>query len=204
MERRPLPPLPPHRVDGTLPPASGLPGQPPSIATLSPYLVTLETLLDRLTTTRDRVQLARGLIALRSRLRALGIVQGFHWIGGSFVRIDADPRDIDVITFHVRPAAWVSDAARDAALASAPDLFELGRAREAYGCDARFVDLSNPVGAMRWGAYWSFLLGIDKDSYAASPEAPRRVGFLQLALAAPDQDRSALQHLEARARALGA
>lgn len=203
MERRPLPPLPPHRADGTLPPTSGVPGEPPSIASIAPFPVTLAALLDRLVTTPSRARLARGLIALRARLRELGIGHGFHWIGGSFVRLDAEPKDIDVVTFHSRPASWSSDAARGAALASAPDLFELGRAKGIYGCDARFVDLGIPLSAARWAAYWSLMLGIDKRSFAASPEAPRRVGFVQLGLATSDDDRGALALLDERERALG-
>jgi hypothetical protein len=80
---------------------------PREIAGISPYRCTVLELVERYRTSTVREKLLRGLLELRERLRERD-VDGFQWIGGSFVEdIEAQenrpPNDIDVVTFVALP-----------------------------------------------------------------------------------------------------
>lgn len=74
----------------------------------SPYAVSLQELVERFATSPARCRILRGFLAYRRELRAIGIVEGFQWVDGSFVEqievLDGrPPNDIDVVTFYKVP-----------------------------------------------------------------------------------------------------
>jgi hypothetical protein len=75
----------------------------------APYIVTLRELVERFATSPERCKILKGFLEYRKELRLIGIVEGFHWIDGSFVEeIEVlegrPPNDIDVVTFYKVPA----------------------------------------------------------------------------------------------------
>ena len=193
--------IPAHRDDGTLPPSRDMSEARPDINTMSPYVVPAHEFAERFAFSPGRTRLLHGFCDLRRRLREVGIVQGFHWIGGSFLRIDREPSDIDIVTFHVAPPAWADEEVRRAVMSTETDVFECGRSKKVYGCDARMVEIAHFASFARWTLYWSTLFSTEKASFARDKAAPRRVGFIQVPLLAPADDeplRDALAAAEAK------
>jgi hypothetical protein len=68
----------------------------------------MTALVQRFAASRERLDILRGLLEYRAALGAIGIVQGFQWLDGSFVE-DVEvtkgrpPSDIDVVTLAYRP-----------------------------------------------------------------------------------------------------
>jgi hypothetical protein len=122
-----------------------------SSADSSPYRVEALELARRFGRGVDRCDIVRGLFRYRAELRELGFVQGFQWLDGSFVediesREGRPPRDIDVVTFAFPPGGQDPDAVRRLLL-SRPDVFDLGRCKAGFRCDAHLVNLA---GAPEW------------------------------------------------------
>jgi hypothetical protein len=81
----------------------------PTAMKRSPYIVTLSELVECFATTPARCRILKGFLAYRAALHALGLLEGFQWIDGSFVEEievleERDPNDIDVVTFYKLPS----------------------------------------------------------------------------------------------------
>jgi hypothetical protein len=191
-------PLPLHRSDGTLPPTSAVDGRFYHPSHVSPYLLTMPELIARFGTSAHRLALLAGLLELRRVLRDRGVLGGFHWIGGSFVRAGGRPRDIDLACFLVTPEDWSGPVREQLPELSNDD------AKERYGCDVRFVDLRDS-GIIRWTVYWSQVFSSCKPIDGNDPEThyDRRLGFLEVPIATRDEDAAARAALEAQRRQLG-
>jgi hypothetical protein len=149
--------IPPFNISRVLPPFVGQ--TPADPASTSPYEASAVEVVGRFATSRERVALLNGLFDYRSALRAIGIVDGFQWINGSFVEEvevtrQRPPADIDLITCASRPvadqAAWV------ALVQSNQQLFDWRQTKATYKCDAYFLDLGKAPNAARqsgWGTY---------------------------------------------------
>ncbi len=140
----------------------------------------------------ERAVILRGFIALRAKLRALGITKGYQWCAGSFCedieRLEGrSPGDLDVVTFFVRPvhqtdnAAWASFVNANAAL------FDANQAKVNYRCDAYYVDANLPFpSVIAQVTYWHGLFGHRRSSHLWK-------GMLRVPLVSDDSD--ALSHL---------
>ncbi len=111
---------------------------------MSPYECTVVELCDRFTTSDARRRILAGLLKFRKDVLALGI-QGFQWLGGSFVEdIEAhagrDPGDIDVVTFASNPE---KPAQLSNILNQKPELFDADRVKEMYRVDHHWISLGS-------------------------------------------------------------
>ena len=182
--------IPPFNLSGVLPPYVG--ASPAVPAGLSPYDTSMKELVEALGTTADRAAILRGLIAMRARLQALGISNGYQWCAGSFCedieRLESrSPGDIDVVTFFVRPAHTADQAAWSAFVAANSAVFDPNQTKTAYLCDAYFVDANTPLPkVIAQVTYWHGLFGHRRTSHMWK-------GMLRLPLVSDDAD--ALNHL---------
>ena len=147
---------------------------------------------ETLGTTADRADLLRGLIALRQQLISLGITEGFQWYAGSFcenieVTQGRSPKDIDVVTFFVRPSAYSDNAAWNTFVTANRSIFSPAAAKAAFKCDAYFVDANAPFSSMiSQVTYWHGLFGHQRVSHLWK-------GILRVPLISDDT--AALAHL---------
>jgi hypothetical protein len=122
-------------------------GDPRQVAHLSPYACTIAELCARFATTAKRQEIFDGFLNLRAELFTLGI-QGFQWLGGSFVEdIEAqerrDPADLDVITFVADPAKAEDLSAK---LETKPELLNRAHIKGTFSVDHFWLPLgSKPV-----------------------------------------------------------
>ncbi|AYA02133.1 hypothetical protein BEN74_04120 [Acinetobacter sp. WCHAc010034] len=91
---------------GLIPPIR--PGVPGHSADRSPYVVDISSVILRFATTPKRIQILKGFLEFRQNFYALGVIDGFQWVDGSFCQdietIESrDPGDIDVVTFFYTP-----------------------------------------------------------------------------------------------------
>lgn len=125
----------------------------------SPYVVTASELVQRFAINSQRCLVLEGLLRYRTELHALGFMQGFQWLDGSFVedieaREDRAPRDIDVVTFAHPPAA-MSKAEINQMMDTRPDLFDLDRCKQEFHCDTSIVNLTTaPEWLVLQTRYW--------------------------------------------------
>lgn len=162
--------IPNHSHDGVLPPF--LPGgSPTEPGEMAPYRVGLAEFVLKFGDTNERREILEGLVAYRNALRAVGIASGFQWLDGSFVE-DCErirgrpPKDIDIITFSVRPKALEKSGDWRAFVQSRPDLFDPDTTKKHFKCDAYFVDLGvHPVHLVAQTRYWFGLFSHQRDTY---------------------------------------
>ena len=134
-------------------------GERTTSANSSPYLVEASELVQRFATSTERCVILDGLLRYRAELRALGFVQGFQWLDGSFTenieaRENRPPKDVDLVTFSHRPAG-MNDAAIQSTLAARPDLFDQERCKHQFHCDTNIVSLSaRPEWLVTQTRYW--------------------------------------------------
>jgi hypothetical protein len=182
-------------------PSSALPpflGSDPAIpAAMSPYKTSLVKLVDRFATTSARKDILKGYLDHRAALLSLGI-SGFQWLDGSFLE-DIEslegraPRDIDLVTFVVRPAHLLNDQiAWNAMLNSNRQIFEALQAKATFRTDAYFVDIKfGPQYVIQQTTYWFGLF------------SHRRItslwkGILEIPLTATSDDASAIALLSTK------
>lgn len=155
--------IPGHRKDGTLPPHLGKRMVRRNVC--APYRASIAEVRERFGAGPARSALVAGWLELRRELHAYGLVQGFQWLGGSFVESGEGPRDVDVVTFFVMPRAWKKDReVRARAIESRPDLFRPTEAKARYGCDAYFTPLVMHPSMFRQMTLWYALLGHDRET----------------------------------------
>jgi hypothetical protein len=144
--------IPAWTADGVLP---AIDSSQPVSPVRSPYGVSLTDCVLRFTETIARARVLSGLLEYRSALHALGLVQGFQWLDGSFFEHverseGRGPNDIDVVTFYRLPLGL---AQRDLIAGVGPLLGEAAKQR--YLVDGYLVDLGmRPERLVRQSAYW--------------------------------------------------
>lgn len=128
--------IPAFSAAGVLPPFVGDAATPKP---RSPYAVSISDVVQRFSTSAKRCEILRGWLSYRAGLHALGFLDGFQWVDGSFCEQLAtrEPNDVDLVTFYVKPTGV--DLA--ALVASQPELFSPRLAKPRYLCDVYFVEL---------------------------------------------------------------
>lgn len=145
--------IPAWTADGVLPPLNT--SQPVS-PQRSPYVVSLTDYVLRFSDTLERQAIVDGLLRYRAALHAVGLVQGFQWLDGSFLehveRIEGRaPNDVDVVTFFRLPAG----TSQAQLLSKVPTLFEHDLVKSTYRVDGYAVHLGmEPERLTQWSAYW--------------------------------------------------
>ncbi len=176
--------IPAFGPSGVLPPFIG--ADATVRAQVSPYATTMAGIVRRFGTSAERLALLRGLLDYRIALAKAGIVQGFQWIGGSFVEEcetirQRPPGDVDVITFAYRPAVsdWVEFVSQHY------DIFDPIQTKAQFKCDAYYVDLQKPPHlSVNDTSYFNGLFSHQRDS---------RLWKGMLALGLNSDDSAALQ-----------
>lgn len=149
-------PIPAFTPQGVLPPFVGSPTQSQG---MSPYRVTLLDFAQRFATSAPRIEILNGFMAHRARLLAAGVT-GFQWLDGSFVEDienteNRGPSDVDVVTFHDRPAALLAHSAWEAFVIANPDVFQFPQSKPRFKVDAYFVDFTfGPAHVVRMTSFW--------------------------------------------------
>ena len=172
--------IPGWNSQGLLPPVD-VNSQPMSEAR-SPYPVSLKDVVTRFATSQERNRILDGLLSYRAALHALGLVEGFQWLDGSFTE-DVEtlqqraPNDIDVVSFVQTPSGFCPSREVLQALISPAT-----KAR--FKVDAYFVDMNLPPAQLAiLSVYW-YSLWAHRRSHVWK-------GFLQIDLA-PVEDPAAL------------
>lgn len=80
--------IPAFSAAGVLPPFVG---EPAARAQRSPYEANVSDVVRRFATSAKRCDILRGWLSHRGRLHALGFVDGFQWLDGSFCEQLASP-----------------------------------------------------------------------------------------------------------------
>lgn len=147
-------PIPPFGINGVLPPyvgANGPGGQPED---MSPYVVSALEVVTTLGNSERRREILRGWLEHRAALRALGFVQGFQWLDGSFLE-QKEPNDLDLLSFLFRPQnALAAPQLRHLMYANAA-IFDRVAVKAAYKLDAFFTDMNaSPIGLVNFTRYY--------------------------------------------------
>ncbi len=126
-----------------LPPFLG--DSPTAASNASPYRASMLEVTQRFAALPGRRRLIEGLLNYRSDLAALGFLQGFQWLAGSFAEdVEAyaqrPPNDMDIVTFAFSPVGLTSTQIGQM-LAGHPALFMNAQAKDNYGCDGYMVPL---------------------------------------------------------------
>jgi hypothetical protein len=157
--------IPSMNASSVLPPFIG--EEPGARASMSPYEADIREFVTRFATSLERVTILRGLLSYRRELRAVGVVDGWQWLDGSFVEdVEAirkrAPADIDLVTFSRVPVP----AAEKSRFAMANlDLFDRNRTKALYKCDAFFVDLDKrPELLVDDSRYWFGLFSHQRET----------------------------------------
>lgn len=165
---------------GLLPPVDV--NSAPTSAVRSPYPVSLINVATRFATSPDRHRILQGLLGYRAALHALGLVEGFQWLDGSFTE-DVEtlenraPNDIDVVSFVHTPSGFCPDPEALQALNSPAS-------KANFNVDAYFVEMNLPPAQLAaMSAYW-YSLWAHRRNHVWK-------GFLQVDLA-PVEDANAL------------
>lgn len=168
------------------------------MACQSPYHASVEDLVLRFGTTPHRNHLLRGLLNLRAAFRAIGLMEGFQWINGSFVedkegRTGAPPGDIDIVTVFERPASLRIESRWQAFIAPhISTLFSPGHCKASYGCEAFAIDLGKSgQNTAMLSAFWFGLFSHQRDTF-------RWKGVVQCPLGADPIDQAASDELARR------
>lgn len=133
-------PVPAFTIDGVLPAYVGANGPGGAAVNMTPYPATVIEVIDRFATTPARRSILRDWLQHRAEMRALGVVEGFQWLDGSFVE-DKIPADIDVVTFFHRPAQCLRNVDILNLFHGRPDVFRKAHVKARLQVDAMFVDL---------------------------------------------------------------
>lgn len=130
---------------------------PNTKALMAPYEASMLEVVQRFATSLERVALLRGLLSYRDAMRAIGAVDGYQWLNGSFVEgVEAirsrPPADIDLVTFSRLPG---DKLAKKRIASGNAKLFAPDRSKRDFQCDAYFVDLDKkPENLIDDTRYW--------------------------------------------------
>lgn len=154
--------IPAFSAAGVLPPFVG---DPAASGQRSPYVASIRDVVQRFATSTKRCEILRGWLAHRAALHALGFLDGFQWVDGSFCEHLAtrEPNDVDLVTFFVKP----SSADLRSLVAGHRQVFDRTLTRNQYLCDAFFVELHGGRFAdPRRVSYWYSLFSHRRDDLA--------------------------------------
>lgn len=183
--------IPGFNLSGVLPPYIG--PSPIDRGGVSPYDTTMKEIAEAFGTSAERAAILRGFIAMRAQLQAVGIVNGYQWCAGSFCedieKLESrHPRDIDVVTFFVRPGHVMAPPDWTAFVTAHSSLFDPIQTKAKYSCDAYFVDANVALpSVIDQVTYWHGLFGHRRSSHIWK-------GMLRLPLLSDDLAASA--HLD--------
>ena len=167
--------IPNWNQEGVLPLAllGDVPGYALQPENRSPYRTSLPTLISRFAINSARAGILQGFLEYRAALHAIGIVQGFQWIGGSFTENTPTPNDIDVVTFYYPPVSVAFGEYRH--------LFLDRDTKSRFYVDAYGIQLGSPTRRETVGviAYWYGLWSHRRDGLAK--------GFVEVDLKADDE-----------------
>ena len=148
--------IPPWNSLGVFPPND--PAAPISF-TRSPYAVSLVDVVSRFATSPERIVILEGFLDYRKAVHALGYIEGFQWLNGSFCE-DVEtlelrkPADIDIVTFNHDLASPIPDGADISVLDHAS-------AKTTFKVDSYWVELDAlprrmlPFVSAYWYSMWS-------------------------------------------------
>lgn len=182
--------IPPLGLSGVLPPYVG---KVTNSQMMSPYPATLLEIAQRFCHTPHRCTTMRGLLQHRQQLSAIGLVDGFVWLAGSFFedieKLDnRNPRDVDAVLFLRRPRAHVQDAQWQQFLTTNIGLFQPQNTKAQFMCDVQLVDLNlDPAVVVDRARFWFGLFSHRRNNLWK--------GILQVPLAVSPDDTAASQHL---------
>lgn len=158
--------LPSFNASGVLPPFLG--DGPDERQKASPYKASMSEMVVQFGYSPERRRILRGLLDFRQALRSIAIVTGFQIIDGSFLE-DCErtrsrpPSDIDLVTFSHLPVPAQEAAAF---LGEHMALFDTAAVKEAYSCDAYFVDLAKDARyVVQDTMYWYGLFSHQRDTF---------------------------------------
>jgi hypothetical protein len=120
-------------------------------------------------TTEERRAILRGWLQFRQRLIALGVADGFQWLDGSFLEDIENsesraPRDLDIITFYVNPAAHNPNTFLALLCAHLPEFVDRDAAKRNYRLDHFPVTLTAaPAAVVEHTRYWTGLFSHRRD-----------------------------------------
>lgn len=181
--------IPDWNAQGVLPPINLA---SPTSFDRSPYQISLTDLILRYATSPERSAILDGFLRFRAALHAVGLVQGFQWVDGSFLEHieiieERSPRDVDVVTFYHLSSGQTQQSLLTANL----KLFDPKNTKQAYQVDAHFVQLNQqrPEPLVRQSAYWYSLWSHRRNDLWK--------GYLQVDLA-PGEDEIAQTSLDAK------
>lgn len=127
----------------------------------SPYIVELNDFVLRYSTSQERKDILVGYLKFRKACHNAGIVDGFHWIDGSFTENielveSRTPNDIDLVTFFKVPAGQTQETL----FAAHPNLFDQGAIKTQLHIDSYWVCLNSETrflihNAAYWNSLWS-------------------------------------------------
>ena len=162
--------IPTLNQSGVLPPFIPELG-PTDPAGMAPYRASIAEVVKRYGYSEERQVILRGLLSYRAKLRSLGITNGFQWLDGSFVE-DVEksrgrpPNDIDIVTFADRPHDTRDQDQWRILVSENSDVFIPELSKDAYSCDAYFVDLETPpLHIVNNTKYWFGLFSHQRESY---------------------------------------
>lgn len=152
--------IPAWNMEGSLPPI--WPGEDGTSPNRSPYLATSTAVVDTFATTGARKAILQGLFHYRQALYAVGIVDGFQWLDGSFMEDiehhqGRSPNDIDVVTYMRIPAG---ETQRSTMLKDR-QLFDHSSVKARYKVDSYYEILGEPFAERHvlklsyWYSMWS-------------------------------------------------
>jgi hypothetical protein len=196
--------LPEWDARGLLPPCNSV---SPTSSDRSPYRVSLKNLVLDFAVSAERVKILQGLLSYRSALHALGIMQGFQWLDGSFFEHiemleQRPPGDIDVVTFFDIPQGHTQLTLKQAN----PGLFPFNEQervalKKAYSVDAFTQSLEAKPQALvgratYWYSMWSHRRDMTWKGYVEVDLAPSEDAATLLALGAlPPQQPTLMQQV---------
>jgi len=157
--------IPDFDSSGVLPPF--LNGTPTDPANQAPYKVKLSDFVTHFATSPERIKILNGFIDYRSKLKDIGVTDGFQWVDGSFVENveltrGRAPSDIDIVTFANTPAFKTRND-QLTFISSNEDIFKPIISKQKFMCDAYFVNLkAQPKFLVSQTKYWFGLFSHQK------------------------------------------
>ena len=123
---------------------------------LSPYPCTVTEFSQHFATSPERRTILRGLLDLRTRLFAAGVIWGFQWLGGSFCEDierseSRPPKDLDVVTVMFPPPGTDLGAI----VAADASLTDRNGVKLRHGIDHIYLNAAhNPITTVEMTRYW--------------------------------------------------
>lgn len=160
---------------------------------VSPYKATIFDFVKQFATSTERRTILRGFLHYRKALQDLGFVAGYQWLDGSFCSdIEAiesrPPKDIDVVTYVMRPTNAKTAAELKKLMFANIDLFLPHKTQDNYKVDGYLVDMNiDPFLIVEKASYWHGVFGHQRTTSLWK-------GMVRIELGCRDLD--AIKHLD--------